>query len=77
MFAQEHQASSNSAVFEATAITYSVIGIILAWLAAQARALKSNQKKWHIAIFLIWPLAFMYLGGVLAFEAKRKLYAET
>ena len=42
-------------------IAFSLTGILLTWLAAQARAYSQKKRKWMVAIFFIWPLSYWFL----------------
>jgi len=56
--------NAGEAVFWLTklAISFSVFGVMGAWLAAQEHATNGLQKRWRVAMFLLWPMAYFYLG---------------
>ena len=64
------KSSFKHVLIETVAITYILSGFLLTWLAAQAHACKQQKKKWVIAIFIVWPLAYLYLMRHLFFNSN-------
>jgi hypothetical protein len=63
---------SESNAIEISFIMVTVLLVILSWVLGVLKAIKNGQGWWAVWIFLVWPLAYLYL---LRVEPKSKMPA--
>ena len=48
-------------LYEKLALALSMFGIAFSWIYAIYKALKRKQIKWFFLVFIVWPLAIVYI----------------
>jgi hypothetical protein len=51
---------------------YILIGVLLTWFAAQVFTYKNGKRGLHIAIFILWPLSYIYLIYLQFIVSRRR-----
>lgn len=48
-------------LYEKFILALSLIGILITWIYAMYKALRRKHIKWLLLVYLIWPLAIVYI----------------